>query len=106
MRTLHVEYAERGKEYGILFILSLLCEYSHLEYVRIHVIYRVNQAEYIIYILVVAPQEYVNIYSTHRVRTSASSSCDEASASRNQIIYMYIYIYIYIYVCVCTRVSL
>ena len=49
--TLHldVEYAERGKEYeyGILFIFSLFCEYMHLEleYARIHVIFRVNQAE-------------------------------------------------------------
>jgi len=35
---LHVEYAEGGKEYRILFIFSLLCEYTHLEYVRVHVI--------------------------------------------------------------------
>jgi len=39
----------------------------HLEYVRIHVMYRVNQAEYAIHVLVVAPQEYVNIYSTRRI---------------------------------------
>jgi len=44
----------------------LFCEYYHLEYVRIHVIYRVNQAEYVIHILVVAPQEYVKLYSTRR----------------------------------------
>ena len=69
MQTLHVEYAEREKEYGILLISILFCEYVHLEYVRIHVIYRVNQAEYIIHIRVVAPQEYVNIYSTRRVQT-------------------------------------
>jgi len=31
-----------------------------------HVIYRVNQAEYVIQIFVVVPQEYVNIYSTRR----------------------------------------
>jgi len=43
---LHVEYAERGKEYGILFIFSLFCEYIYLEYTRNHVIHRVNQAEY------------------------------------------------------------
>jgi len=43
--TLHVEYAEQGRQHGILFIFSLVCEYIHLEYVRIHVIYRVNQAE-------------------------------------------------------------
>ena len=65
--SLHVEYAERGNEYGILFIINLFCEYFHLEYVRVHVIYRVNQAEYVIHILVVVPQEYVNIYATRRV---------------------------------------
>jgi len=63
-----VEYVERGKEHGILFMFSLLCEYIHLEYERIHVIYRVNQTEYLVRILVVAPQEYVNIYSTRRLR--------------------------------------
>ena len=67
-RCLHVEYADRGKEYGIRFIFSLLCEYTPLEYVRIHVIYRVNQAEYGIQMLLVAPQEYVNLYSTRRAR--------------------------------------
>jgi len=34
--TLHVEYKERGKEYGILFICGLFCEDMHLEYLRIH----------------------------------------------------------------------
>jgi len=59
----------RGKECGILFICSLYCENSHLEYVRIHVIYRGggNQAESVIHVVVVAPQEYVNIYSTCRL---------------------------------------
>ena len=46
MLGLQVEYAESGKEYRILVILSLFCEYAHLECVRIHVIYRVKQAEY------------------------------------------------------------
>ena len=41
-------------------------EHIHLEYVRIHVIYRVNQADYVIHVLVVAPQEYVHIFSTRR----------------------------------------
>jgi len=63
---LRVGYAERGKEYGILFMYSLFCEYAHLGYERVRVIYRVNQAESGIRILVVAPQEYVNIYSTRR----------------------------------------
>ena len=65
--SLHVEYAEQGKEYGIISIVSLFCEYIHLEYERIHVIYRVNQAENVFHIIVVAAQEYVNIYSTRRV---------------------------------------
>jgi len=43
----------------------------HLEYVRIHVICRVNQAECFIHIYVVAPQEYVNIYSTRRTAWQA-----------------------------------
>jgi len=64
--SLHVEYVEQGKEYVILFIFSLFCEYIYLEYVRIYVIYGVNQAEYGIHVLVFAPQEYVNIYSTRR----------------------------------------
>jgi len=54
-------------KYGILFIVSLFYEYSNLEYVHIHAIYRVNQAEYVIRILVATPQEYVNTYSTCRV---------------------------------------
>jgi len=45
-----------------------VCEYVHLEYVRIHIVYRVNQAKYVIHVLMAAPQEYVNIYSTSRVR--------------------------------------
>ena len=63
---LHVEYAERGKEYGFLFIFSLFCEHMHLEYVRIHAIYRLTQAEYVICIRMAASQEYVNTYSTRR----------------------------------------
>jgi len=65
--SLHVEYAERGKYYGIPFIFRLFCESIQLENVCIRVIYRINQAEYGIHILVVAPPEYVNIYSTRRV---------------------------------------
>ena len=39
----------------VLCIFCLFREFMYLEYVRIHVIYRVNQAEYVIYILVVVP---------------------------------------------------
>ena len=35
-----------------------------------HVMYRVNHAENVLHILVVAPQEYVNIYSTPRSQTA------------------------------------
>jgi len=61
----------RNEEKNTVFYscLSLFCDYIHLEYVRIHVIYRVKQAEYVIHILAGAPQEYVNIYSTHRILT-------------------------------------
>jgi len=38
----------------MLFIFRLFCEYVYLEYVRIHVMYRVNQAEYVVHTLVVA----------------------------------------------------
>ena len=65
--SLHVEYAERGKEYVILFMFSLFCEYMNLEYIHVHAIYRTDLADYVIHILVFAPQEYENIYSTRRV---------------------------------------
>jgi len=58
MISLHVEHAERGRKYGILFIFNLFCEYINVEYVRVPVIYRVNQVEYGIHILVAASQEY------------------------------------------------
>jgi len=64
--TLHVEYAERGKEYDILLMFSLFCEYINLEYVRVPVIYKVNQVEYVIHIRVAASQAYVNTYSARR----------------------------------------
>ena len=67
MGILHVENAAQGNEYGILFMFSLFCEYTRLEYERVHVICRVHQAKYGIHILVVAPQEYVNTYSTCKV---------------------------------------
>jgi len=69
-------------KHGILFIVSLLYEYTNLEYVRVHVIYRVNQAEYLIYIRMVASQEYVNIYSTHRPRTLSELGCEQGGVNR------------------------
>ena len=50
--ALYVEYAKGRIQYGILFIFSLFYEYRHLEYVHVHAIYRVNQAEYVIFIFV------------------------------------------------------
>ena len=50
-----------------LFLISLFCEYIHLEYIGIHVIYRVHLSEYIYHILVVAPQEDVKVYSARRL---------------------------------------
>ena len=46
--TLHVEYAGGRIKYGVLFTFSLFYGYSNLACVHIHVIYRVNRAEYII----------------------------------------------------------
>jgi len=68
--TLRVEYVKQRNRYGILFILSLFREYTHLEYVHVHVVYRVNPAEYVMHMLVVAQPEYVNIYSTRRLLTT------------------------------------
>ena len=49
------------------FLFNLFYEYINLAYVRVPVIYRVHQAEYVIHILVAASQEYANTYSTRRV---------------------------------------
>jgi len=62
---LHVEYAERRIQLGILFTFSLFGEYSHVEHVHIHVTCRVNQAEYVIRIPVAVPQEYVKQSTGH-----------------------------------------
>ena len=99
--TLHVEYAERGTEYGILFICNLFCEYANLEYVRLHVIYRANQAEYGIHILVIVQQKYVNNYSTPRTTTYTTRTLTLTVAvdERAEVeIYTYIHIRIYRYI--------
>jgi len=51
---IHVEYAGGRINYGILFIFSPFYQYSTLECVHIHVVYRVNQVEYGIRVLVAA----------------------------------------------------
>ena len=60
MYILRVEFAGRRKEYGILFTFRRLCDYTNLENVRIHVIYRAVRAEYIVHGTVAAPPGYVN----------------------------------------------
>ena len=54
-----------------LFRFGLFCEYSNLEYVRIHAIYRVHQAGCAIHIPADAPPEYVNMYSPIRTLAQA-----------------------------------
>jgi len=51
-----------------LCILTV-CEYTHLEYIRVPGIYRETQAEYGIRILVAVSQEDVHSHSTCRVST-------------------------------------
>ena len=46
-------------------------EYSSLQYIRIYVIYRATQAEYVIRILMAASLEYVKTYSTRRLTSCA-----------------------------------
>jgi len=41
-----------GIKHDIVFRRGLVYEYSNLEYVHVHVIYRVSQAEYVVRILV------------------------------------------------------
>jgi len=79
---LRVEYAKRRNKYGIRFILSLFYEYIHLEYVHVHVIYRVDQAEYVSHILMAVLQEYVNAYPTCRVVLLRTSSGHIATTRR------------------------
>ena len=76
---LPVEYAGRRIEYGILFILSLCYTCSNVEYVHIHVIYRVHQAEYGIPVFVVAPQEYVNRTTGHTHTTAEHTTVEETT---------------------------
>jgi len=54
LRSYMLNTRSKEYEYGILFICSLFCEYIHLGYVLIHAIYRVNQAEHVIHMLVVS----------------------------------------------------
>jgi len=52
-------------------MFSLVYEYSYVECILIHGIYRVDQAEYVIRIRAAASQEYVNTYSTRRTVITA-----------------------------------
>ena len=44
MSCLHVKYVEQRTNYGVLFIWSVFGEYMNLEYVRIRVVCRIQQA--------------------------------------------------------------
>ena len=68
--TLHVEYAERRQKDRILLMLILFYEYINLEYVRIYVINRITEAEYVIHMFMAASQEYVKTYSIRRQPTA------------------------------------
>jgi len=56
-----------------IYTYMQFCECINLEYVRMHVIYRVHQAEHAICTLMAASPEYVNTYSTSRVLASATA---------------------------------
>jgi len=58
-----------------------------VEYVRTHVRYRDNQAEYVIHIRVIAPQGYVKICSTRRVLTGCDSG--ERDVFDPSVVYLY-----------------
>ena len=89
---LYAEYVERTTKYEILFVISLFCEYTNLEYARVHSICRVHQAKHAIPIPMAAPQECVNTYSTRK----ASRQGIALSLS----LYTYIHIHTYVYTCV------
>jgi len=55
---------------ALRFIFSLFREYLTHKHVRIHVIYRVHQAGYVIRILVAAPPEYFSRYQRNRLAVS------------------------------------
>ena len=71
-------------KYGILFIFSLFYEYINLEYVHIHIIYRVNQAEYVTRILAAASQERVKQSTghTHTGHTDRENTPDTGTHTR------------------------
>ena len=80
----------------------------NLEYARIPVFRRVNQAEYAIRIPMAVPQDHVNTYSTRRTgclysgkRARLGSDGTRVNTYTPMCIslrYVYIYIYIYIYI--------
>jgi hypothetical protein len=54
----------------------------NLEYVRVHVVYRVNYAEYVIRMLVAAPQEYANTLA-HSNRSELNAEMFRNHVNRN-----------------------
>jgi len=97
----------RRIKHDIIFRLGLFYEYSNLEYVPLHVIYRVNQAEYGIRILVAASQEYVNTYSTCRKPTRGlASSCLYSAMGVNPRPYICMYVHLYISISISISMSI
>ena len=74
----------------------------NLEYVHIHVIYRVNQAKDAIRTPVAAPQAYVNTYSTRRVADQKGEGGGGGSpefhsrARRSLLVWIFIF-FVYVY---------
>ena len=76
------KYAGGKNKLGYSIQIESLCyEYSNLEYVHVHVINRVNQAEFVTRIIVTASQEYVNTYST-RMRLALSQTVYNTKGAR------------------------
>jgi len=63
--TLHIEYAERRRKYGILFTCRLFCEYINLEYVRVNLGAQVRLQTHALLLHPdknASPQVYIYIY--------------------------------------------
>jgi len=80
------------ERHDIIFKFSLFCEYIHLEYERVPVIYSVTQAEYLTHIVVAVWKEYVHTYPTRKMAGLTSTS---------GTLYTYVYTFIYLFICEC-----
>ena len=68
-------------------MFSLFCECTHLEYVRVRVLYRVNHAEYVLRIRVAVPPEYVRRETghTHRHTTRTTQHTTRQEEQHNNM---------------------